>query len=106
MQAGPENKLPYGSLPRLLLAWVCTEAVRTHRRELILGRSLSEFMRKLDLSPDSGGGRGERTRLRHQMKRLFRCTISMIYAGRAWGRQPEFADRRPDGVLVERTQAQ
>ena len=23
------NKLPYGNLPRLLLAWVCTEAVRT-----------------------------------------------------------------------------
>ena len=29
--------LPYGNLPRLLLAWVCTEAVRTQSRELFLG---------------------------------------------------------------------
>ena len=80
MQAGPENKLPYGSLPRLLLAWVCTEAVRTQRRELVLGRSLSEFMRTLGvLSSDSGGTTGVRTRLRNQMNRLFRCSISLHY---------------------------
>ena len=41
------TKLPYGNFPRLLLAWVCTEAVRTQSRELILGKSLSEFMRTL-----------------------------------------------------------
>ena len=36
MIAGGEiPKLPYGTLPRLLLAWVCTEAVRTGRRELV-----------------------------------------------------------------------
>ena len=28
MIAGGLNKLPYGNLPRLLLAWVCTEAVK------------------------------------------------------------------------------
>ena len=33
MLAGAGNKLPYGSLPRLLLAWVSTEAVRTHRHD-------------------------------------------------------------------------
>ena len=38
-------KLPYGNIPRLLLAWVCTEAVRTQNRELVLGDSLSAFMR-------------------------------------------------------------
>ena len=53
MIAGGDNKLPFGSLPRLLLAWVCTEAVRTQSRELILGSSLSGFMRKLDLNPSS-----------------------------------------------------
>ena len=45
--AGPENKLPYGNLPRLLLAWISTEAVRTQSRVLVLGDSLSEFMREL-----------------------------------------------------------
>ena len=37
MVAGVGNKLPYGTLPRLLLAWVRTEAVLTGRRELYLG---------------------------------------------------------------------
>ena len=32
MIAGGDNKLPFGNLPRLLLAWVSTEAVRTGRR--------------------------------------------------------------------------
>ena len=32
---------PFGNIPRLLMAWVCTEAVRTQSRELILGSSLS-----------------------------------------------------------------
>ena len=31
MTAGIDNKLPSGNLPRLILAWVCTEAVRTGR---------------------------------------------------------------------------
>ena len=38
-------KLPFGNIPRLLMAWLSTEAVRTQSRELVLGRSLSEFMR-------------------------------------------------------------
>ena len=79
MSAGGLNKLPYGNLPRLLLAWVCTEAVRTQSRELVLGRSLSEFMRKVGMEDRSGSERGDRTRLRNQMKRLFGCTVSMIY---------------------------
>lgn len=79
MIAGVNNKLPYGNLPRLLLAWVCTEAVRTQRRELLLGRSLSEFMRKLGLESEGGGTWGARTRLRNQMERLFRSTISLVY---------------------------
>ena len=76
MTAGGGNKLPYGNLPRLMLAWVCTEAVRTRSRELVLGRSLSEFMRTLDIYSNSGR---VHTRLRNQMKRLFGCTVTMVY---------------------------
>ena len=54
MVAGGGNKLPFGNLPRLILAWVSTEAVRTQSRELVLGRSLSEFMRTLGIY-NSGG---------------------------------------------------
>ena len=67
MSATGINKLPYGNLPRLILAWVSTEAVRPQSRELVLGRSLSEFMRALGLEPVGG----VRTRLRNQMRRLF-----------------------------------
>ena len=76
MTASGGNKLPYGNLPRLILAWVCSEAVRTQSRELILGKSLSEFMRTLGVYSSSGE---KHTRLRNQMKRLFGCTVSMIY---------------------------
>ena len=79
MVAGADNKLPFGNLPRLLLAWVSTEAVRTQSRELVLGHSLSGFMRKLGMSDDSGSPRGDRTRLRNQMRRLFGCSVQLIY---------------------------
>ena len=78
MTAGGFNKLPYGILPRLLLALVCSEAVRTQRRELVLGRSLYEFMHKLGMASHSGGARWDRTRLRNQMTRLFGCSVTLI----------------------------
>ena len=76
MIAGLNNKLPYGNLPRLILAWVCSEAVRTRSRVLVLGDSLSGFMRTLGVYSSSGR---KYTRLRNQMKRLFSCTVTMIY---------------------------
>ena len=78
MIAGGRNKLPYGNIPRLLLAWVCTEAVRTQSRELVLGRSLYEFMEKLGLAR-GGGVTGTYTRLRNQMDRLFGASVELIY---------------------------
>ena len=79
MIAGGDNKLPYGNLPRLLLAWVCTEAVRTREKRLVLGQSLARFMQVLGINSDSGGSRGDRTRLKNQIDRLFNCHIDMIY---------------------------
>jgi hypothetical protein len=71
--------LPYGSIPRLVLAWLSTEAVQTRSRRVELGRSLSEFMRQLGMVP-TGGQRGDITRLRNQMNRLFAAAISCSYA--------------------------
>ena len=79
MTAIGDNKLPFGSLPRLLLAWVCTEAVQTQSRELILGKSLSEFMRTLGMEPVGGGATGARTRLRNQLRRLFNAHVRLIH---------------------------
>ena len=79
MTAGVNNKLPFGNFPRLILAWVCTEAVRTQSRVLVLGDSLSGFMRTLGVYSSSGGRGGVQTRLRNQMKRLFTAHVQLIY---------------------------
>lgn len=71
--------LPYGTMPRLLLAWLSTEAVRTRERELVLGDSLSAFLRELGLS-STGGPRGYIKPFKDQMKRLFSSTINCSYA--------------------------
>jgi hypothetical protein len=71
--------LPYGTVPRLLLAWLTTEAVRTKSRELVLGDSLSGFMRQLDLVP-TGGRWGSITRLKDQTTRLFASSFTAVYA--------------------------
>ena len=83
MSAGIGNKLPFGTLPRLLMAWVSTEAVKTQSPVLVLGNSLTEFMNKLGINSDSSGRRGERTRLRNQMDRLFNSTVQFIYEPKA-----------------------
>lgn len=70
--------LPYGTIPRLMLSWLATEAVRTQERELVLGDSLSGFMRQLGMVP-TGGRWGSIPRLKEQAKRLFATSITGIY---------------------------
>ena len=77
MTAGLDNKLPYGNFPRLLLAWVSTEAVRTQSRVLVLGDSLSDFMRTLGVYSAGGGNAG--IKLRNQMRRLFNAHVQLVY---------------------------
>lgn len=84
MLAPSDIGLPYGSIPRLVLSWISTEAVRTKEPTVVLGDTLSSFMRELDLVP-TGGRWGTITRLRNQMQRLFSTSISCTYDGdRQW----------------------
>lgn len=78
MMAHPAVGLPYGVYPRLLLAWLVTEAVQKKSSEIILGSSLSQFMAQLGILP-TGGRWGTIPRLRDQMKRLFSATVSCLY---------------------------
>ena len=55
---------------------MCSEAVRTQSRVLVLGKSLSDFMRFLGVYSSSGE---KHTRLRNQMKRLFGCSVTLIF---------------------------
>ena len=87
--------LPYGTYPRLVFAWMCTEVVRTRNPVLSLGRSFSGFMKQIGvLSSDSGGRSGVRTRLREQMNRLFCSAILLTYqeAGAEWRKGQLIAD--------------
>ncbi len=68
---------PYGTIPRLLLYWITSEAVRTKSRHLELGHSPADFMRAVGLNPETGRGkRGDARRLKDQMVRLFAASIS------------------------------
>jgi len=71
--------LPYGVIPRLLLCWLTTEAVRTKTKTITLGNSLSDFMREIGMSTATGGKTGSITRFREQTKKLFSSTITCSY---------------------------
>ncbi|MGB5753905.1 MAG: replication protein RepA [Thermoanaerobaculia bacterium] len=84
LNAPPSIGLPYGSYPRLALAWLSTEAVRTRSREIELGPTFSSFMYKLSLTPVTGK-RGTTSRLRDQLHRLFSTTIRCSYSDETEG---------------------
>ena len=95
MYSSGETKLPFGNFPRLILAWVSTEAVRTQNRVLILGSSLAKFMRELGVY--SSGGGNVHTKLRNQMKRLFGCTVQLTY-------KEEHGEATVNTVIADRTE--
>ncbi len=78
---GQSIGFPYGTYPRLLLAWIGTEAFRTKSRQLVLGHRLSDFLDALGYTAQNGGPRGNITRIREQMKRLFAANIAIVYGG-------------------------
>lgn len=69
--------IPCGSIPRVILAWICSEAVMKKARVLSLGHSQSEFLERLKLH---NNGR-DIARFREQALRLFKSVISVEYTG-------------------------
>lgn len=91
--AGKPYGYPFGTIPRLLLFWMTTEALRNkHKanpRRLDLGHSLKKFMLELDLNPDNGSRGAKRSdarRLNDQMNRFFNAVISFQAEGDQDGR--------------------
>lgn len=78
-----DQPMPYGTRPRLVLVHLCTEAIRTGQREVEVGRSIGEFLDRLDI-PRGGGPRGGYTMFRKQMQALAACNLRLSYpvAGR------------------------
>lgn len=75
--------LPYGSTPRLVLAWMTTEAVRTKNPRLELGRSFNMFLREVGILPEgrtaSGGKRGVGRMAQRQTLALFKAIVTWQY---------------------------
>ena len=65
--------IPFGSLPRLILIHIMTEAVRANSRHVHLGRNFSDWMRRMGFKTVSYGPRGSATLIRDQMDRLLSC---------------------------------
>lgn len=78
LMAHPKVGLPYGSIPRLLIAYLTTEAVRTKNRHIELGQSLNEFMAHMKEVP-TGGRWGTITRVKNQTERLFASSVACSY---------------------------
>lgn len=67
--------LPFGTIPRLLLCWLTTEAMRTREPVIDLGKTLTVFLREVGMSA-TGGRTGSVTRMREQMRRFFGAQLS------------------------------
>lgn len=75
-KTGEAHKLgyPFGVIPRLLLIFLVSEALRTKSRVIFVGKSLSEFVEKIGLKA-TGGKKGDITRLKDQLYRLLKAKI-------------------------------
>ncbi|MDO9146496.1 MAG: replication protein RepA [Hydrogenophaga sp.] len=80
-----QQPVPYGALPRLMLAWMNTFAVRHKTPEIPVGHSTAEFLRILG-KDTSGGKKGGYTVFRTQMQALSACrmTLGFNVGGKAY----------------------
>ena len=67
--------LPYGVYPRLILIHVATSAVRSRLRHLVLGETVTAFLRRMEIGK-AGGKRGQASRARDQIERLRQTTFT------------------------------
>ena len=85
--------MPFGSLPRLILIHVMTEAVRTGSREIHLGHNFTDWMRRMGFKTISYGPRGSATLIREQMDRLLSCEWMIRWDNTAESGEHEFGIR-------------
>ena len=75
MVALGDQGLPWGSIPRLALAWLCTNVVRKRSRVVELGSSFEQFFTELGY-PLRMGGRNHRN-IKTHVERLFSAAFYM-----------------------------
>ncbi len=65
--------VPFGSYPRIILIYIMSEAVRTSSRDVYLGASFADWLRRLGYDNATHGSRGTASLLKHQLDRLLAC---------------------------------
>ena len=65
--------VPFGSYPRIILIYIMSEAVRTGSRDVYLGGSFADWLRRLGYDNATHGSRGTASLLKHQLDRLLAC---------------------------------
>ena len=68
------NGVPFGSIPRFLVSYLATEAVRTGSPVVSLGHSQNDFVKLLGMSKAGGA---QKNRVKQQCKRFFTTMLSM-----------------------------
>lgn len=76
--------VPYGTKPRLALFHISTEAIRTKSRIVAVGRTISEFMKRLNISQNGPS----REAFRAQMNALCACEMKLGYGSRNLNARP------------------
>jgi len=83
--------VPFGSLPRLVLIHIMTEAVRTQSQHITLGSSFTDWMRRMGFRTVSYGPRGSATLIREQLDRLLACEWMIRWDNQTSQGDQEFA---------------
>lgn len=64
--------VPFGAHGRLILLFLQTEAIRTNSREIELGKSLRQWMKRIGISPSGSAARS----VKDQAERISRCRLT------------------------------
>ncbi len=76
-QTWEEQPLPNGSVPRYILVWMNTFAIRNKTREVPLGDSARDFMQHIGYKHVSGGKKGSHTSFTKQARALAACSLQL-----------------------------
>ena len=82
--------VPYGALPRLILIHIMSQAVRTSSRQVELGATFTDWMRRMGYRTISYGPRGSATLVRQQLDRLLTCEWIIRWDGQGADGAKEF----------------
>lgn len=74
-----QQPLPYGPMPRLVMAYLNTQALRHQSPEIEVGNSASNFLKLLG-KKSSGGRTGTYTTFRKQVKALSACSMTLGFS--------------------------